>query len=81
MQAEVQMYLHILVVLGVIMSTPYIFKVFALLGKLVGMKMFPTTRLSLEYEDINGKHHTKVVQIADTEQLVDILVHSKGEQR
>lgn len=81
MQVEVQMYLHILVILGVIMSTPYIFKIFALLGKLIGMKMFPTTTLSLEYEDNTGKRHTKVVKMADTERLVDILVHSKGEHR
>lgn len=77
MQIEVQMYLHILMIVGVIMSTPYIFKVFALFGKIIALKLYPTTVVELEFEDLDGFPQTKRIKLADTDELVKTLLRAK----
>ncbi|MFM2590057.1 hypothetical protein [Vibrio sp. TBV020] len=80
MQIEVQMYLHIIVVVGVILSTPYIFRVFALLGKYIGMKLYPTTTVELEYKGADGLLQTKIVKLDDDDELVQALIKLKEKQ-
>lgn len=80
MQIEVQMYLHILIVVGVFMLTPYIFRVSALFGKYLSMKFYPITTVELEYEGEDGLRHKKIVKLDDDDELVQALLHLKGDK-
>ncbi|END5526343.1 hypothetical protein ABMC86_001983 [Vibrio vulnificus] len=77
MPIEVQMYLHIMMVVGVFMLTPYIFRVFALFGKYLGMKFNPTTTVELEYTDADGHVRSKIVKLDDDDELVQALLNLK----
>lgn len=81
MQPEVLMYLHILMIVGVLMSTPLIFKVFKLLGKLIVVKFWPVTSIELEIVEENGLVNTKTIKLSNTDELVTALLqHQKKEQ-
>lgn len=77
MQIEVQMYLHIMMIVGVFMLTPFIFRVFALLGKFISIKLNPTTMVELEYEGEDGLVRKKIVRLDDHDELVQALLSLK----
>lgn len=77
MSIEVQMYLHIIFIVGVVFSSPLIYRVFSLLGMLIVNKVYPVTTIKLEIEGIDGAVETKIVQLSDTDDLVQAILRAK----
>ncbi|WP_330959033.1 hypothetical protein [Photobacterium sp. 53610] len=77
MQPEVQVYLHILMIVGVIMSTPLIFKLFVLLGKVLVMTFWPVSTVSLEVVEEDGSVIIKKIKLSNTDDLIKNLLKAK----
>lgn len=75
---DYEAYIKLLMMLGLILSMPFFYRLCFLLGKLFIIKFFPPKFLTIEVEHIDGSIELKKVRIADNEALVDAILHSTG---
>ncbi|WP_434927986.1 hypothetical protein [Shewanella sp. HL-SH2] len=77
---EYEAYIKLIMMLGLVLSMPFFYRVCFLLGKIFILKFFPPKYLTIEVKRLDGSVELTKVKISDNEALVDALLHSTGRQ-
>lgn len=77
---EYEAYIQLIMMLGLVISMPFFYRVCFLIGKLFVLKFFPPKYLTVEVKRLDGSIELTKVKISDNEALVDALLHSTGRQ-
>jgi hypothetical protein len=75
---EIDAYMQLLFMAGVILSLPFVWHVFSALGKLFIINFFPPKYINIEIQDEQGKKHIRKVVIANNQELIDALSQATG---
>lgn len=75
---EVEAYLDLALYLGIIISLPFIFRVFKMLGKLAVIYFFPPKFITFEVKLKTGETITKKVEIKNNKELIETILNANG---
>lgn len=77
---EYEAYIQLIMMLGLVISMPFFYRVCFLIGKILILKFFPPKYLTIEVKRLDGSIELTKVNISDNEALVNALIHSTGRQ-
>ncbi|EMC2457171.1 hypothetical protein VB891_002297 [Vibrio cholerae] len=74
MKPEVEVYLHILMVVGICISAPFLFRVFFAFGKYLVGVFYQKTTVNLRVTNSDGNTYYKTIKLSDDEELVKAML-------
>ena len=75
---EVEAYMELALYLGIILSLPFIFRVFKMLGKFAVIYFFPPKTITFEIQLLDGSLVHKEIRISDNKALIDAVLNNSG---
>lgn len=76
--SEYDAYLSLIVMLGLLVSSPFFYRLCFFLGKLFIVNFFPPKHITLEIKMLDGKTVRTKVSLEDNDALVRALLNSTG---
>ena len=75
---ESEAYLDLFLILGILLTLPFIWRLFTALGEAFVVKFFPPKTITFEIKLASGKTTTKKVNLENDKELIDTILSQNG---
>lgn len=78
--SEFEAYIQLIMMIGLVLSMPFFYKICLVLGKFMALTLFPPEHLTIEVTKVDGSVEVTKVKIDDNQALVEAIIKSNWRQ-